>query len=45
MGWGRWVDARLLACLRFAPSVNRFLASRDELARFLGQRGGAELSI
>jgi len=42
---GRWVDARLLAMPAVRSFRNRFLASRDELARFLCQRSGAELSI
>ena len=42
---GRWVDARLLAMPAVRSFRNRFLASRDELARFLCQRSGAEISI
>jgi hypothetical protein len=42
---GRWLDARLLAMPAVRSFRNRFLASRDELARFLCQRSGAELSI
>ena len=42
---GRWVDARLLAMPAVRSFRNRFLASRDELAQFLCQRSGVELSI
>jgi len=42
---GRWVDARLLAMPAVCSFRNRFLASRDELAHFLFQRSGVELSI
>jgi len=42
---GRWLDARLLAMPAVRSFRNRFLASRDELARFLRQRSGVELSI
>jgi hypothetical protein len=42
---GRWVDARLLAMPAARSLRNRFLAARDELAHFLCQRSGLELSI
>jgi hypothetical protein len=42
---GRWLDARLLAMPAVRSFRNRFLASRDELTRFLCQRSGAELSV
>jgi SAM-dependent methyltransferase len=42
---GRWVDARLLAMPAVRSFRHRFLASRDELAHFLCQRSGEELSI
>ncbi len=42
---GRWVDARLLSLPAVRSFRNRFLASRDELVRFLCGRSGAELSI
>jgi SAM-dependent methyltransferase len=42
---GRWLDARLLAMQAVRSFRNRFLASRDELAHFLCQCSGVELSI
>jgi hypothetical protein len=42
---GRWMDARLLAMPAVRSFRNRFLAARDELAHFLCQRSGLELSI
>lgn len=42
---GRWLDARLLAMPAVRSLRNRFLAARDELAQFLCQSSGVELSI
>ena len=43
--FGRWLDARLLALPAVRSFRSRFLAARDELARFLVARSGAALNV
>jgi hypothetical protein len=43
--FGRWVDARLLALPAVRSFRSRFLAAREELARFLFERSGAPLNV
>src|SRR5205085_6187412 len=42
---GRWIDARLLAMPSVQSFRSRFLAARDELARFLCQHSGVALDV